>query len=92
MFPSDESTFFVLAIITQVIGAVSVAATRLAERSERPSTAQGFFLLCLLAVGLVTGLSLSHGSGTWLFSAATLAVMSIGATLDLRNAPPTHSF
>ena len=82
MNASDSAIGWVV-IVAQLVGLMSVGIARLTERSSSVLPAQAFFLLALLAVGATTLVTLSSGSGTWLFTGATLPIMVVGATLDL---------
>ena len=68
----------------QLAGAASVVYTRLKERSPAPGASHKWFFILLLAVGLATMIGIHTGHSTWLSGAATLGLMSIGATVDLR--------
>ncbi len=87
MMDASDSTVIWLVLLSQAIGMTSVGLARLSERSSHAleSAAQVFFLLSLLAVGVTTLVTLSSGSGAWLITGATLPIMVVGATIDLRS-------
>jgi hypothetical protein len=43
-------------------------------------------------VGIVSVLAVSAGIGCWFVCATTLALMALGATLDLRRSPEYSAF
>jgi hypothetical protein len=69
-------------VAIQVAGAISVIGARLSERAWAKSLFQRSFFVCLLIIGATTMAAIYCGKGTWLPSAATLGLMSVGATLD----------
>lgn len=76
----------VLAIFAiQLAGAASIIHTRLKECSLAAASSQKWFFILLLAVGLATMIGIHAGHSTWLSGAATLGLMSIGATVDFRT-------
>ncbi len=85
MSPISEVLAIASIIAIQLSGVASVVAARLAERSSAPCSAQKWFFVLLGAVGLSTMITLSAGHGIWLSGAATLCLMSIGATIDFRE-------
>jgi hypothetical protein len=72
-----------IVVIIQVTSAISVVGARLSGRSWARVLFQRSFLVCLLAVGLATMVAIYCGKDTWLPSAATLGLLSVGGTLDL---------
>jgi len=78
----SEHCVFWLVVAIQLLGVVSVAAARLTERSCIRAMCQHTFFVCLLAVGLATMFAIHLQSPNWLPCAATLGLMSVGATLD----------
>jgi hypothetical protein len=79
-------------ILIQVVGLSSVIFARLSEHSWAQAGCQRFFFVCLLCVGVATVLAAKWGSGCWLSCGATLSLMSVGATLDLRPATRAEAF
>jgi hypothetical protein len=77
----SSSVFWALAII-QVVGLVSAWAARLSERSPRRRLPQGFFLICLLVVGVATAAAMAVGPGMWMSSGVTLSTMILTVTCD----------
>ncbi len=84
MPPISEVLAIAAIVAIQLAGAVSVVVARLAERSPATGSAQKWFFVLLVAVGLSTMITLSAGHAIWFSGAATLGLMSIGATADFR--------
>ena len=80
-----ETLVYWAAIAVQMIGLASVVAARMWPQSPAQTRCQWFFFISLAGVGLATMLALACGSGLWVSCAATLSLMSVGATLDLRR-------
>ena len=59
------------------------------ERCEAGALCQEIFFVSLLAMGLATVLAILQGQACWLSGAATLGVMSVGATFDVRSSRRT---
>jgi len=72
-----------LILAVQSLGIISAITARIPRLHSHQSTCQSVFLVCLLLVGVASAVSLRMGTGHWLFSGATLAVMAVAATLDL---------
>jgi hypothetical protein len=85
MPPYTEILAAVAIFTIQLAGAASVIHTRRNERSRSSGSAQKWFFVLLLAVGLATMIGIHTGHSTWLSGAATLGLMAIGATVDLRT-------
>lgn len=92
MLSLNDVLLFVLVVSIQGIGIASVIVARLTERSWARDVSQQIFFASLLLVGLATAASLYLDSSNWLPCAATLGVMSVGATLDLGSSrqPANH--
>jgi hypothetical protein len=84
MSPLTEVLAVGAILAIQLAGAASIVHTRLKERSRTPGSSQKWFFILLFAVGLATMIGIHAGHSTWLSGAATLGLMSIGATVDLR--------
>jgi hypothetical protein len=85
-----EHCVFWAVIVVQMVGLASVAVARLTERSSVKAVFQRAFFICLLVVGLATMLVIRLDNSYWLSCAATLGLMSVGATIDCgsrRHAP-----
>jgi len=78
----SEHLVFWTVVAVQIVGVLSVALARLSERSCIRTISQRTFFACLLAVGLATMFAIRLHSANWLPCAATLGLMSVGATLD----------
>jgi hypothetical protein len=89
---SNEIIVFAVAVLVQFVGLVSVSLARVGERSSAQSCCQLVFFVCLLLVGIVSVLAVSAGIGCWFVCATTLALMALGATLDLRRSPEYSAF
>lgn len=85
MSPITEVLAIASIVAIQLSGVASVVAARLSERSPATGSAQKWFFVLLGAVGLSTMITLSAGHAIWLSGAATLGLMSIGATVDFRS-------
>jgi hypothetical protein len=72
-------------LVIQVAGVTSMVIARLTERSWARALCQRCFFFCLLAVGFVTLVAIRSPDGNWLPYGATLGLMAIGATVDLRT-------
>ncbi|MBC8871406.1 MAG: hypothetical protein H8E44_18435 [Planctomycetes bacterium] len=79
----SESLLFWIVVALQVAGVASVAIAQVSERSWARSVFQHAFFVCLVAVGLATMFAIYLRDPNWLPCAATLGLMSVGATLDL---------
>jgi len=79
---SSEAILFWIVVAIQVAGVASIAIAQVSERSWARCAFQRVFFVCLLAVGLATMLAIYLRDPNWLPCAATLGLMSVGATLD----------
>ena len=68
----------------QCFGVLSAAAARLSEGSSCQSVSQWVFFVALSLLGAATAVALTVGPGVWVACAASLAVMVLTATWDLR--------
>jgi hypothetical protein len=80
----DSTTALWLLVAAQCFGVVSAAAARLSEGSAFQVASQWIFLAALPLVGAATVVALMVGPGVWVACAASLAVMVLTATCDLR--------
>lgn len=85
---SPDRTFFTVAVIVQVCGMLSVALTRLGEGGVAQVWLQRLALCCFLCVAGFTTVAYGCGQGCWLSGGITLALMSVGATIDMRTTSP----
>ena len=81
----DSMTAIWLLVAVQCFGVLSAAAARLSEGSPCQSASQWVFLVALPLVGAATVVALMVGPGVWVACAASLAVMVLTATCDLRG-------
>ena len=72
-------------IIIQLLGLASIVALRLCGSDRSRAACQRLFVLLLLALGLITVLSVGADSDSWVTSGATLSVMTVCATFDFRG-------
>jgi hypothetical protein len=91
--PAISDVFiFGTVVAVQVAGAISVIGARLSAGDRAKGLFQRAFFACLLAIGAATMLAIACGNGTWLPSAATLGLMSVGATFDASSHRRSHAF
>ena len=89
MLELQEQVIFLVAFILQVLGLASAAVTRLGERCRLRTCCNCLFFLCMVGITLATIVAIVHSSGYWLSYGTTLAIMSLIATVDLRQ--PSHA-
>ncbi len=77
---------FWLILGIQVMSLAVIIALRLLPRGRSRSVCQQVFFGLLLAMGLVTISAVGAASSVWLWSAASLSIMTVGATCDLGSA------
>lgn len=90
MTPTYEVSLFAIAAIVQVLGVATVVVARLSERWPVRSCWYPLCYFGLLAVGGMTLIAVATGHGVWLSCGITLALMAVGATIDIgrqRTAP-----
>lgn len=80
-----ESPLVWLLLGVLALGLLSAWFARIGAGSPRQSLSHGLFLGCLPMVAAATIVSFGLGPGCWLASAATFAVMVLGATADTRR-------
>ena len=83
----ESTTALWLLVGAQCFGVLSAAAARLGEGSPCQAVSQGVFLVALPLVGAATVVALMVGPGIWVACTASLAVMVLTATCDLRAKP-----
>jgi hypothetical protein len=81
----DHPLVFWLMAAVPFLGLFSLALTRVAEQTAAGAPCRCVFFVCLLLVGLATMLSVASGMGQWTVGGATLSLMVVGSTLDLRR-------
>lgn len=84
MMPSYDVVFWALTAL-QLLGLVSCLVTRLVEETQAASRCRQMFVACLLAVCSATIGAMYCGFPCWVSCGATLSIMSVGATIDLRG-------
>lgn len=82
---TDGSFAFWFVISVHLLGIASVAAARLSENTATQAGYQFLFYVCLITVGLASLASIHVGDSSGLWCAATLPIMTVGATLDLKR-------
>ncbi len=83
MFGFESQLLFAIVATLQVLGLVSVAVVRSTEYATASDSFQRIYFVLLLAVGTATILTALAGNSYWITMGITLAVMVVGATLDL---------
>ena len=81
----DQPVAFWLMTTVQIAGLFSLALTRVGEHTTASLPCRRIFFACLLLVGLATMLSVASRTGHWTMGGATLSLMVVGSTLDLRS-------
>ncbi len=76
------STFIVILAASNGIGLASTLIARLSLGTAWQALGNGFFVLCLLMVGVLTPLSFTWGIAYCMACGTTLAVMAVTAVLD----------
>lgn len=84
MLPTHDFVFWALAAI-QFMGLASCIITRLGEATWAASPCRQMFMASLMAVCMATMGAMYCGSPCWVSCGATLSIMSVGATIDLRG-------
>lgn len=87
MIQASDTFLLCLSVAIPLLGIASVVTARLCEHGASQTVAQGFFLFSLLVVGATTLIAIAMGTGLGVLFGATLCLMAIGATLDLRQNP-----
>ena len=91
MITSHDTYFWILAGI-QLLGVLSCIFARLLESTSAAHSSRHLFVVCLLVVGLATMSAVQCGSPCWASCGATLSLLSVGATLDLRGGMQASPF
>ena len=73
------------AVVVQAAGLISVMAARASQGCWGQRACQSLFFVSLLAVALVTAIAIPYRNPCGISSAITFAMMTVGATLDLRR-------
>jgi uncharacterized membrane protein len=82
----DPTSMWWIVVSVQAVGVASACLTRLSEGSLGEDACQLAFLGSLSLMGLATLASLAIGPGACVTSGATLTVMVLTATWDMRRA------
>lgn len=72
-------------LVIQLLGVGSIVGARLCTGERGRGVCHRFFLVMLLALGLITVLAVMADSDTWVTSGATLSVITVCATFDFRG-------
>lgn len=81
----ESAAAFWLWVLVQALGLLSAWLVRVNEGSTGQAASHASFYISLAVVGSVTIITLGMGSGCWLASATTLALMVLMATCDFRS-------
>jgi hypothetical protein len=84
MNPSQDLVFWSLALV-QVLGLASCVITRLVEATQVASPCRRVFAAILCVVCVATMGAMYCNSICWISCGATLSIMSVGATIDMRG-------
>jgi hypothetical protein len=84
MNPSQDFVFWSLAAV-QILGLTSCVLTRLVEATRAASSTRRLFAASLLIVCGATIAAMYCNSICWISCGATLSIMALGATIDLRG-------
>ncbi|MHB8973426.1 MAG: hypothetical protein ACYC3X_09300 [Pirellulaceae bacterium] len=69
-------------IVIQLISVATIVALQLFPHGRKRNACEQVFIGLMLAMGLVTVLSVGSASDAWMTSGATLSVMTVCATFD----------
>ena len=81
----DNLMLLALVTLVQLGGLAGMVIARLSEKSQQPTICYAVFYACMALVATTALFAANAGEGYWLLSGTTLAIMVIGATLDLDN-------
>lgn len=82
MFAVTESALLFVLASVQIVGLLSLLATRASNASSWHRYYCGAFLCSLVAVGAATMFAVSCNHGWWVSCGTTLSLMSVGGTID----------
>ncbi len=88
----NEVVIVCVSVLVQIAGIASMVIARISDCSANKCRYQSFFFVTLLLVGIFSALMIGAGSNCSVFCAATLPVMVVGATLDMRPTSPDAPF
>lgn len=80
-----EPLCFAVAVLIQIVGLASMCAARLNEHSGLQKWTQRLFFASLASLGAVTIGAVVFQAAYGLWCGTTLALMAVGATLDLKS-------
>ena len=83
MIGMEPPFFGWLVVFVQCLGMFSAFIARANPFRSAQELCHGIFFLALFLVGMASVVSLGLGGNHWLFSGATLAAMSVAATVEL---------
>lgn len=84
------STFITILAAFNGVGLASTVIARVGLGTAWQSLANGFFVLCLVLVGVLTPLSFTWGIAYCMACGTTLAVMAVTAVLDFEGHRDRH--
>ncbi len=85
MWLDSNAVIVCVSVLVQIAGIASMVIARVSECSAKKCRYQTFFFATLLLVGIFSALMIGTGNDCSVFCAATLPVMVVGATLDMRS-------
>jgi hypothetical protein len=86
MLDLSPTLVFWTACLVQLFGLLVLAAARSGQASPEGKWLQAAFFLTMGLIGVAAMAAFQVGSGCWASCGATLAVMAVGATIDLPSA------
>jgi len=92
MWLDNEAILVCVTVLVQIAGIASMAIARISECSAQRCRYQAFFFASLFLVGVFSALMIGSRSDCSVFCAATLPVMVVGATFDMRTTSPDTPF
>jgi hypothetical protein len=92
MLSHSDTAFCYLSIALQLCGVASVAAARLWEAAPLAMFWRWLCFSLLALVGFTAALSIAWQCGCWQTCGITMAVMAVGATIDMRSSRHAEAF
>lgn len=89
MFVISESALLISFAVIQVLGLTSLACARLKGDTLWNRSFRVLFMFSLVGVGMATMCAVGCASDWWISCGTTLAVMSVGGTIDLGSSAAT---
>jgi hypothetical protein len=92
MLPSSDVLLLGVAVLMQILGIAAAISARLSQTPVARKCSYRVFYVSLLAVFAITLLAVHVGHGVWISTGTTLAIMAVGATLDVGSPEPASAF